>query len=155
LMIAASLDAFTFEEVVESRYALGEMCCRLAAESRTEDDIEVLRTEIATQRHKKLTDVEFCASDVRFHVGLARATHNTIISVLAAGAIEGLEPITNLMLYRFRARQVLSDQHESLVECLVARDADGMAKVLQAQKEYLVEKQVEAKTWRTTRNKST
>ncbi|WP_018099242.1 FadR/GntR family transcriptional regulator [Sinorhizobium meliloti] len=155
LMIAASLDIFTFQEVIESRFALGEMCCRLAASNRTDEDIALLTAEIATQREKNLTDVEFCASDVRYHAALARATHNTIISVLAAGTIEGLEPITNLMLYRFRARQVLSDQHELLVAKLVERDVEGMVAVLKAQKEYLIEKQVEAKNWRTNKHKST
>lgn len=151
LMIAASLDLFTFEDVVESRYALGEICCTAAAHNHLPEDVEAMRLEIAHQRRSDLTDVEFCASDVRFHAALARATHNAIITALAAGAIEGLEPITNLMLYRFRARTVVTDQHEVLTAYLVARDAAGMIETLQQQKSYLIEKHGEAKTWRTKR----
>lgn len=148
LMMAASLDLFTFEEVVASRYMMGELCCRAAAENWLPGDIDDLRIEVEIQRNEKLTDVEFCASDVRFHSALARATHNTIVAALASGAIEGLEPITNLVLYRFRAREILANQHQRLIDCLVERDVDGMIRILQEQKVYLVEKHNEAKDWR-------
>ena len=154
LTVAASLNQLTFQQVIDCRFEIGSMCCRLAAANRTNDDLKAIRNEIAIQRDAELSDVDFCASDVRFHCRIAAASGNPIIAASASGILEGLEPITNLLLFRFRLRTVISDQHAAIAKCLASHDAEGAIKNLRLQIEYLKKKHVDAKRWRRARGEA-
>jgi GntR family transcriptional repressor for pyruvate dehydrogenase complex len=151
LTVAASLNQLTFQQVIDCRLEIGSMCCRLAATNRASEDLKAMRREIAIQRHPELSDVDFCASDVRFHCRIAAASGNPIIAASAAGILEGLEPITNLLLFRFRLRNVISEQHAAIADCLAAHDAEGAVEHLRLQIDYLKKKHADAKRWKKTR----
>lgn len=135
--VGVSFDLFSFQDFAGTRLQLTQACCQLAAQMRTEADLKVLRDEVALQRSQQITDVKFCASDVRFHCQIASATCNPLLAATAAGILEGLEPTMNLLLFRFRARATIADQHERLLTALEARDAEMAATVLKDQTEYL------------------
>ena len=138
ITVGVSFNLFSFQDFAGTRLQLTQACCQLAAQMRTEADLGVLREEIARQRSNQITDVEFCASDVRYHCQIAGATCNPLLAASAAGILEGLEPIMNLLLFRFRARETIADQHERLAAALEARDPERAAAVLKEQTEYLI-----------------
>jgi len=148
IQVAAGLGRFSFEDVIESRLHFETLCCRLAAQNRTDEDLVALRQQIEVQRNLLSDDVAFCASDVRFHCLLAEASHNLIISTCLSGIMEGLQPATNLMLFRFRKSEVIVQQHIDIVDCLERRDAEKAVHIIESQIGYLLEKRQDAVQWR-------
>jgi DNA-binding FadR family transcriptional regulator len=148
LRMLVSLDEFKFEDIAEARRELESTCCRLAAERGTPVDFAAMREEIAKQRDPALTDVEFCASDVRFHQALAAAAHNPIIRFMVLAMNEALQPVTNLLVFRFRERKIVADQHERILRALEARESEAAVDTLVEQIKYLARKFAEARDWR-------
>lgn len=138
IMVGVSFNLFAFRDFVVTRFQLSQSCCRLAAQARTEADLKLMRQEVALQRRQDISDVEFCASDVRFHCQIATATANPLLAASVTGVLQGLEPVMNLLLFRFRDREKIADQHDRLIAALERRDADGAVAVLQEQTDYLV-----------------
>jgi GntR family transcriptional repressor for pyruvate dehydrogenase complex len=138
ITVGVSFNLFSFEDFAGTRLQLTQACCQVAAQMRSEADLAVMREEIALQRSNQITDVEFCASDVRYHCQIASATCNPLLAASAAGILEGLEPIMNLLLFRFRAREAIADQHERIVTALEARDSERAVAVLKEQTKYLI-----------------
>lgn len=153
ITVGVSFNLFSFKDFVETRLQFTQVCCRLAVQMRTEDDLAAMRNEIILQRSLELTDVEFCASDVRFHCQIATATGNPLLASSVAGILEGLEPIMNFVLFRFRQRATIADQHARLTAALTARDADEAMTVLQEQTDYLTKTLRDAKRWRRMRDR--
>lgn len=137
ITVGVTFNLFSFQDFAGTRLQLTQACCQLAAQMRTSANLEIMREEIALQRSHHITDVEFCASDVRYHCQIAKATRNPLLAASAAGILEGLEPIMNLLLFRFRERETIADQHERLAAALEARDSERATAVLKEQTEYL------------------
>jgi len=119
--VLLSVNEFTLFDVVETRHELETLCCRLAS-SRPPEELVGLQTqlsdmeaELQRQRDPSLTDVEFCASDVRFHCLIADATHNPMLRFLVTAVIETMEPVLNLIAYRFRERKLIVGWHEEIL----------------------------------------
>lgn len=134
--------------IADFRTEVETLAVRLACANRTDENLARLRDEIALQRDTKISDVDFCASDVRFHVELAHATGNPLFAMIVAGAIEGVQPTTNLVVFRFRDRQIILGQHESILAALEVRDEPEAERVLSDQMTYLRGKYAEAEAWR-------
>jgi DNA-binding FadR family transcriptional regulator len=100
-------------------------------------DMEV---ELQRQRDPSLTDVEFCASDVRFHCLIADATHNSMLRFLVTAVIETMEPVLNLIAYRFRERKLIVGWHEEILEGIKAQRPDQTIAALDHMIEYLRQK---------------
>ena len=126
LMVATG--GIGLDDMATARFELEAVCCRLATTYRTEAHILALRHEIAVQRDPALSDVEFCASDVRFHRTIVDAAGNPVIGLLMNVVIEGLMPVSNLIIYQVRERETAVQQHERLADALHARsEADAVA----------------------------
>lgn len=147
-MLLVSLQEFTHDEIAEARLSLESVCCDLACRHGRKSDFKAMREELARQLDPALTDVEFCASDVRFHVGLARATRNPLLTLVISAILEGLQPITNLIVFRFRDRALIASQHGLMLNALETRDAKSAKAVLEEQIGYLRTKYKEARAWR-------
>lgn len=148
LTVAASMNELTFHQLLECRLQLGLMCIPLAAANRPSEDIKALRAEVAFQLLDDVSDVDFCASDVKFHSIIARCTQNPVIAATVSGVIGGLEPIANLMLFRFREKANIARLHERLVNYIESGDSSGAANCLVEEVEYLRQSHTSAKKWR-------
>jgi DNA-binding FadR family transcriptional regulator len=146
-----SVGDITIEEISDARQHLEMLCVRLAAERRTEVQLEALRREIEIQEMLDLTDVDFCASDVRFHRTLVDATDNALLRFLMAAVVEGLQPISNLIVFRYRDRKEIVRHHRLLLDHLMRRDSEGAATVIADQIEYLREHYLNAQAERRAR----
>ncbi|MDE2350197.1 MAG: FadR family transcriptional regulator, partial [Gammaproteobacteria bacterium] len=100
--LLVSTGEFAWSDIVEARQEIEAVCCRLGAARRTEAQLQTLAREVRMQREAGLSDVEFCASDVRFHRTLVECAANPSLEFAAAGIIEALQPAINLIVFRVR-----------------------------------------------------
>ncbi len=105
----------------EARFALERGCVRLAAKNRQQVHLDAMRFEIARQKDPDLSDEDFCASDVAFHRALVDAAGNPVLSWQLAAAVEGIEPLMNMLTYQQRDRDAVISLHEAMLEALEAR----------------------------------
>lgn len=148
MRLMITLGEFEFDEMLETRFELESLCCRFAAERLSDLDIAAMRQEIARQRDPEISDVEFCASDVLFHNALAQASHNNVLRFVMLALNESLNPVTNLITFRFRDRQTIAEQHERLLRAITESSAEQAITVLREQVEYLRSKYGAAQAWR-------
>ena len=154
MTLLVGMGEFNLADIAETRQGLETLCCRLAAERRTDAHLVALAVELDIQRDPALSDVDFCASDVRFHRVLADATDNALLKFIVLTVIDALQPVANMVVYQFRERQRLVSQHESILTALQARDADSAIAALNEQIADLGEKYAQACTSRVQHNQS-
>lgn len=151
MRLLTTMGEFTLDDIVEARFELEKVSCRLAAERATPDDLAAMRREVGEQCQPEISDVEFCASDVRFHQLIVEAAHNSLLRFLMLAMGDAMQPVTNLMVFRFREREVIADQHDRLLTALERRDVDRALGVLSEQNTYLKTKYGEARRWKAAR----
>ena len=151
-MLMVNMGEFSLADIAESRRELEKICCRLAAEHRTEDHLAIMAEELESQKNPQLSDVDFCASDVRFHRALVDATQNPVLQFIMFAVIEALQPATNLVIFRFRKRELIIAQHERIYAAIKAGDNIAAEKALTEQMDYLCEQYRQAQEWRLNRD---
>jgi DNA-binding FadR family transcriptional regulator len=151
--LMVSLDVFSLPEVAEARSQLEQACVPLAVTNRRQAELDMMIAEVRRQEDPDLSDEEFCASDVRFHRALVDATHNPVLRFTMATVIEGLQPAANMVVYRFRERAPLVDQHRRLYEAIRDGDVHAAAVVLSEQMAYLRASYDKAQAWREARDR--
>ncbi|MEH6576384.1 MAG: FadR/GntR family transcriptional regulator [Amphritea sp.] len=152
--LLVSMDAFSMDEINQTRLSLEQACVNLAAENITAEQLQQLQSELDIQQQSDLEPEQFCASDVRFHRIIAEASGNKLLSFIMFSVIEALQPISNMVTFRFRERSVIIDQHQRLYSALQQQDKFLAHEVLTEQIEYLADKYKEAIEWRTKRAES-
>ena len=147
-IVAVSMGEFDPREIGEARRELELLCCRLAAQNRTSADLQAMAAEIEVQSAPDLSDEDFCASDVRFHRALVDATGNKVMQLVMFPVIEALQPVVNLVIFRFRERAQIVAFHRRILAALDSADADSAATALTEQMLYLEEQITAAQQWR-------
>ncbi len=130
-----SMNRVDFDTACEARFALERACAPLAAERRSADQLAAMRAEIDRQRDPATSDEAFCASDVAFHRTLVDAAQNPVLSYHLAGAVEGMQPLMNMITFSARSRERIVALHRQIVDGLEARngaDADSALAELEA-----------------------
>ncbi|MTJ83411.1 MAG: FadR family transcriptional regulator [Telmatospirillum sp.] len=124
--LLVSLGAFGLEDIVAARLETETICCRLAATAREDAHLARMEAELAIQRDDsgRISDEEFCASDVRFHRALVDAAGNAPLAFMMHVVIEAMLPVMNLLSLRVRERRIIADHHARIVGALRAREAD-------------------------------
>ena len=85
---------------------------------------------------------------------IASCTQNPVISATVSGVIGGLEPIANLMLFRFREKTNIARLHEEIVNHIESGNASAATQCLNEEVEYLRQSHSSAKKWREEHRKS-
>ena len=142
-IIAVSMGEFDPDDIAEARRELELLCCRLAVSNHQTADLDAMAAEIALQRDSTLSDEEFCASDVRFHRALVDATGNKVLQLVMFSVIEALQPVINMVVFRFRERTQITGFHQRILDAIGAADADAAAAALSEQMRYL-EQQIDS-----------
>lgn len=112
------MNEIPFETVTEARYALEMACLPLACKRADPSQISRMFAEIKKQNMKKLSDEEFCASDVRFHRALVDCANNPVLSFQMVGVIEAVQPLMNMVTYRLRDRTRITELHTELTQAI-------------------------------------
>ncbi|HYC38719.1 MAG TPA: FadR/GntR family transcriptional regulator [Usitatibacter sp.] len=150
--LLVSMGEFGLGEIAQARAELERICARLAAANREDGHLAIMNAELQAQRSAAISDVDFCASDVRFHRALVDATGNSFLRFLMYAVIEAVQPAANLLSWRFRERQAIAAFHERIVEGVTRRDGEAATAAMAQLAEYLAAKYEEAHEWR--RNKA-
>lgn len=132
-----SVGDIPMSEICEARQQFEGICVRLAAARRTDQQLEALATELEVQKSLDLSDMDFCSSDVRFHRTIVDAAGNALLRFLMAAVVEALQPVFNLIVFRYRDRREIIKHHQAILENLRRGDADGAAAVFEEQMAYL------------------
>jgi len=143
-----SLGGVGFPDLAEAREHLERICCRLAAERRTDAHLEALENEIRIQADPKSDDIAFCSSDLRFHKTLVAATGNPLMRLVMVSVIDSLQSVTNLVTYPARARQKIVGQHEAILRAVRESDPDAAEAAIEQQMKYVAETYVDAQELR-------
>ncbi len=131
-----SMNEVAFSTACEARFALERACAPLAAARRTPDHLATMRAEAHRQSQPGLTDEAFCASDVAFHRALVDAAGNPVLGFQLAGAVEGMQPLMNMITFTARSREAIIALHTGIADALEARDGGGVAQGLSALETY-------------------
>ncbi|MCA0872166.1 FadR family transcriptional regulator [Seohaeicola saemankumensis] len=121
-----SMNAVSFDTACEARYALERACAPLSAQRRTADHLATMRAEIHRQQQPGLTDEAFCDSDVAFHRALVDGAQNPVLSYQLAGAVEGMQPLMNMITFTARSRNQIVSLHTAIADALERRDAPAV-----------------------------
>ncbi len=118
------------DEIVETRMMLETHTAYWAASRATTENLTTL-SDLQRQMYEAIDDrAAFRELDVRFHLEIAQATQNSIMITLVNMM---RRYFLALMQERLSAGQtqtetltrVSADQHQAILECLLARDANG------------------------------
>lgn len=137
--LLVSFGEFDLTDIAEARHKLECMCGRLAAERRDDANLSAMTEELQRQKEEKLSDEDFCASDVRFHRALVDASGNPVLQFVMSTVIEALQPIENMVIFKFRDRKKITRQHEKILKAIQSGDADRTEKAITEQMSYLGE----------------
>lgn len=146
--LLVGMGEFDLQDVAEARRHLELVCVQLAARRRDESHLERMRAEVERQADPSVSDAEFCASDVRFHRALVDATGNPVLQFVMASVVEALQPVGNMLIYRFRDRAQVVAQHRTILEAVADQDKVGAQQALIEQMETLAEQYAAAQTLR-------
>jgi DNA-binding FadR family transcriptional regulator len=127
-----SMNEVDFDTACEARFALERACARQSAARRSGDHLAAMRAEIHRQSQTGLSDEGFCASDVAFHRALVDGAGNPVLSWHLAGAVEGMQPLMNMITFSARDRARIVALHEAIADALEARDGAGVEAQLDA-----------------------
>lgn len=119
-----SMNEVSFKTACEARFALERACIPLAVAHRKFSDLSTMRDELTRQTSDKLSDEDFCASDVAFHRAFVDAAGNPVLSYHLAGAVEAMQPLMNMITFTARSRAKIVIHHGRLVDALDRRRAD-------------------------------
>ncbi|UZP66474.1 FadR family transcriptional regulator [Desulfovibrio mangrovi] len=121
---SASLD-----ELMEVRIGLESHGVALAAQKADERDIAYLRDALADLMDGEPDSARSRDSDIRFHIGIALATHNSVyIDLIRHFYSYMFESISSLhdKLYEDRDVHLIIEQHHyKILDAIVSRDANG------------------------------
>jgi DNA-binding FadR family transcriptional regulator len=111
-----------------------------------------MQAEITRQRDLSLPDEGFCAADVAFHRALVDAADSPVVGFLMHAVIEALQPVSNMVIVRFRDRLLAAEQHQAVLDAVAAGDEAAAALAVGAMMETLRAQYQAAQDWRAARD---
>lgn len=112
-------------DVIEVRAGLDAVCAGLAAQRRTAGDLEALAGALA-QRRAAAEDGDrgaFAEADARFHLLVAQAAHNPLLSAVYSGLVGALVRSVDSELSLEHAVRDRGQDHDALLNAIEACDA--------------------------------
>lgn len=133
LRLHVALAGGRLREVVELRVALERSSATLAAASVTPDALETMRTLLTEMRGEGVDIETFNRLDTDFHVAIARAADNTLVTDLTIAVRESLrapilvaeQGLSSADYADFRG--MLCEQHEGIFAAIEAGDGESAA----------------------------
>src|SRR5215218_7046727 len=122
----------TLWELLEIRRILEVEVAGLAAERAEEDDVREMRGQL--DRMATLIDASegYVDADVEFHALLARSTRNGVLLTMLDPVVELLRASREVSASRPGSARRALREHEEILACVVAGDADGARRRMRA-----------------------
>jgi GntR family transcriptional repressor for pyruvate dehydrogenase complex len=123
-------------EVDEARSIIESSCARLAAERRSDGDLDALRAAIRAAARPGLTPQRFFDLNVQFHHLIAAAAGNRLLQLSVVAVHEvGTKTIS---LLRLEQRAQMIDQHRRLLDAIEAQDPDAAERIFREHLRFIV-----------------
>jgi GntR family transcriptional repressor for pyruvate dehydrogenase complex len=117
-------------DLFEAREAIEIQAVRLAAERRTDKDMDAMEAVLAEMERYIDRDKEFAEDSVRFHSAVIAAAHNEVI-IKINDFLSDMLTYSRQKSLRDRSRHEISlGYHRKIMEKIKERDADGAAEVM-------------------------
>jgi len=126
-------DCFDFYSLVQTRVLLEESAVRLCAHNRTEEDIDNLNAAFEDFVGHSDTDMRD-EKDFAFHLAIARASHNPVLSSLLLIICPDVLKYYRLLGACTISVEQVTLEHRNLLDAIVAGDSD---KAVQRIREHL------------------
>lgn len=124
------------EEVLRVRGLLEVPSCRLAAEHRTQEDLDRLHEILDAQRTSKVDDPRVPGLDIEFHSAVARASGNRVLAALIYGLHRGTRPVERMTLSKEAGHDTVV-QHLALTKAIEEKNADAAEVAIDEHLHYL------------------
>lgn len=136
------LNKQTILELLEVRKSLETAVAGIAADKRTDSDLQELRSIVATMESCVGDEQAGELADIQFHQTLARATHNTIMANLLdtiSGQMEtAIRETRRLQLYaNMSASERLLKDHQTIFAAVEAGDREAASTAMHAHLRYV------------------
>ncbi|MCP4167317.1 MAG: FadR family transcriptional regulator [Chloroflexi bacterium] len=140
---AMSLEEKNFEEVLELRMGVEMQSAKLAAQRRTQEEVEEFQ-DILIEMESHIDNPDSYADiNAQFHVLIAKAAHNTLLFYLISGIRDALRNV-NLEGLRLRMnreeRYELYNAHKQIVAMIAAKNSEGAAQAMTSHFEEVLHK---------------
>jgi DNA-binding FadR family transcriptional regulator len=129
---AIGIDASAVREVMELRRGIEIEAAMLAAERRTEEDLERLEQALDAMAPHLYDPDTYSELDLAFHVVIAGAAHNAVIYHLMTTIRESVHESMR-QGFRRRRKELIErtqDLHEDLLRQIAAQDAEGARRAM-------------------------
>lgn len=120
------------ENLLEVRMALEGVSAAKTARHATPEQVEELRKLIAKMQSSLKDEKAFAALDLEFHVAIAEASRNELVSDLIALVRGQLLKALHKVLVVPHALPATLKEHIAVFDAIAGRDADGARKAMQA-----------------------
>ena len=120
------------ENLLEVRMALEGVSAANTARHATEEQVEALRKLVAKMQASLDDEKAFAALDLEFHVAMAEASGNELVSDLIALVRGQLLKALHKVLVVPHALPAALKEHAAIFEAIERRDADGARRAMQA-----------------------
>jgi GntR family transcriptional repressor for pyruvate dehydrogenase complex len=124
-------------EFIEARITLEQTLVGMAAERATEEDIQEIRNGHNLLKTTKLTKRKAIHADLVFHMAIANAGHNSVLSRFLR------QPVKNWMEQKaslFGGYDRVFEQHEAVFNAILVRDPAGAQKAMREHLEAVGER---------------
>jgi GntR family transcriptional repressor for pyruvate dehydrogenase complex len=115
-----------FSALIEARYYLELDAVKLAAERRTDADLEAIEQAMADYEAKTIAGLDAVEEDMLFHIMIARAANNSVIESMILILIPDLIKtiIENKICGDNRGKTAM-EEHRAILNALQAQDIDA------------------------------
>lgn len=113
------------EQLLEVRRILETGMAALAAERRTETNLQVMERCLAIMREKPSEPEGYVDADIEFHAEVARAAQNPVLLILLESLSQLLRQSRIASFSGPRFVKLRTRQHEAIFEMIRRKDADG------------------------------
>ncbi|MFJ8996227.1 FadR/GntR family transcriptional regulator [Streptomyces sp. NPDC102279] len=112
--------------LLETREAIEPYCAQLAALNRTEDDLAALESANEAIADEKTTLAEFLEANVDWHVAVATASHNELLTGFMAALSQAIYDSTeNERFIDAEVRNVAARAHRSVTKAIREQNPDA------------------------------
>ncbi|MCM3714698.1 FadR family transcriptional regulator [Alkalihalobacillus oceani] len=128
------LNEATFDEVQETRLALEKELTALAAQRRTDEDLQAMEEQLATlreaveQNDKRL----FVKADMEFHQMIAKAARNSVLMYVYNTISHLIFKVQKQVAYDSTVLAASHDYHQQIYQLLVAKEDELAQKTMES-----------------------
>src|SRR5690606_3062014 len=111
----------TLQQVREAREEFELISVTLAAERRTEEDLQAIQETIDSARSPDISIQEWFDLDIAFHTAISRAAKNPILELVMM-AVHLSRPAFNTIVVDTLSRETVLEQHQVITDAIADRD---------------------------------